>query len=70
MWLISTQGEGSLFCFSIPFTRPADLSLQRSPPQKNPAPHPHKIDLTGQEPALHRQKIDLTGQEPAPPDRI
>jgi len=24
IWLISTPGEGSLFCFSIPFTRPPD----------------------------------------------
>ena len=34
MWLISTQGEGSLFCFSIPFTRPADLPpFQKKPPR-------------------------------------
>jgi len=34
MWLISTQGEGSLFCFSIPFTRPADLPpIQKKPPR-------------------------------------
>ena len=34
IWLISTPGEGSLFCFSIPFTRPPDApSGQKKPPR-------------------------------------
>jgi PAS domain S-box-containing protein len=28
IWLISTPGEGSLFCFSIPFVRPAEQVVQ------------------------------------------
>ena len=28
IWLISTPGEGSLFCFSIPFARPAEPVVQ------------------------------------------
>jgi len=28
IWLISTPGEGSLFCFSIPFARPAEPAVQ------------------------------------------
>ena len=32
IWLISTPGEGSLFCFSIPYTKPHDL--QGSAPTK------------------------------------
>lgn len=33
IWLISTPGEGSLFCFSIPFTRPqeAKASAKKAP---------------------------------------
>ena len=34
MWLISTPGEGSLFCFSIPFTRPPEAPAgQKKPPR-------------------------------------
>ena len=28
IWLISTPGEGSLFCFSIPFTKPSESAAQ------------------------------------------
>ena len=28
IWLISTPGEGSLFCFSIPFTKPSETAAQ------------------------------------------
>jgi PAS domain S-box-containing protein len=35
MWLISAQGEGSLFCFSIPFTRPPDAPASpKRPPSR------------------------------------
>jgi signal transduction histidine kinase len=38
IWLISTPGEGSLFCFSIPYTKP----LEALPPKKKPA-HKTKV---------------------------
>jgi signal transduction histidine kinase len=29
IWLISTPGEGSLFCFSIPFVKPPETTVQQ-----------------------------------------
>ncbi|MHC1730463.1 MAG: PAS domain S-box protein [Bacteroidales bacterium] len=34
MWLISAQGEGSLFCFSIPFTRPPETPAGQKKPSR------------------------------------
>jgi PAS domain S-box-containing protein len=34
IWLISSQGEGSLFCFSIPFTRPPDAPAGQKKPSR------------------------------------